>query len=68
MRGKRALTPEEEAKLLRLDDLRYSLRDKNLAIGFGIPEQTLRVILHRLRRQRRERAEQEFQQICDSGA
>lgn len=56
MRGKRSLTAEEEAKLLRLDDLAYSLRAKNLARAFKIPEPTLRHILVRLRRERRDRA------------
>lgn len=66
MRGKRSLTPEEEAKLLRLDDLRYALRDKNLAIAFNLPQQTLRVVLHRLRSRRRRQAEQKNKQICCS--
>lgn len=57
MRGKRSLSSEEEAKLLRLDDLAYTLRAKNLARHFQIPEPTLRNILVRLRRERRERAE-----------
>lgn len=66
MRGKRALTPEDEAELLRLDDLRYVLRDKNLAIAFGIPEATLRWTLTRLRLERREKAERQFKQKCGS--
>lgn len=66
MRGKRSLTPEQEAQLLRLDDLAYSLRLKNLARHFNIPEPTLRNILWRLRRERREQAAQENKQNCNS--
>jgi hypothetical protein len=68
MRGKRALSPEDEAELLRLDDLRYTLRDKNLALMFNVAPKTLRDILSRKRRERIEQAERKFGQKCGSDA
>lgn len=62
MRGKPTLTPEQEAKLLRLDDLAYAYRKKNLALHFSrvtgtnITEKALRHILVRLRRAREQEA------------
>ena len=50
------MTPECEQWLLRIDDMRYAMRGKNLTIALKVSEATLRHILRRLRRQRRRAA------------